>query len=220
MLFLCVCQNQQQYSAQLMTVSASRKEMPNHPSYHGILDSKEAEQRLAVAGESGCNSYLTRYSETYRSYVVSVSAWYNGSRLPPAHFQLNIDTDAGYFSIEGSQKHFHTLNELLSYYEMNPISPNVRSIGSVCPVPGDYQHASFQMSGKLKRRSHTSQTNSEMSMDEKSTIWFLWQFKYSHQRDGKTAPAVQRRDKTRTRKTQKTNEWINKAEVFNQPTSQ
>ena len=86
--------------------------MPNHLSYHGELTSKEAEERLSMAMASGGNCYLTRYSKTQESYVLSTIVVHDGIR-EPVHIKLNIDTEKGCHSLDGTEKIFRTLDELL-----------------------------------------------------------------------------------------------------------
>jgi len=104
--------------------------MPNHPSYHGELNSKEAEGRLSmVSGSLGGNCYLTRYSKNNESYVVSALVYHNGG-YTPVHIKLNIDTEKNCHSLEGTEKVFRTLNELLGYFEQNPLSSDIRGLGT------------------------------------------------------------------------------------------
>ena len=124
--------------------------MPNHPSYHGELTTKKAEERLSMAMASGGNCYLTRYSKTRESYVLSTIVFHNGIR-EPVHIKLNVDTEKGCYSLEGTKKIFCTLNEFLNYFENNPLSPDIRSIGSPCLPPDHYQHtmsATARMTGE------------------------------------------------------------------------
>ena len=106
--------------------------MPHHPSYHGKISGKEAEQRLSENSEGNC--YLTRYSENNKSYAVAAKISQNGM-VQPVHLVLEIDSEDSSYSLEGSGKPFRTINELLKYYEQNPFNEEIRSIGSICCPP-------------------------------------------------------------------------------------
>ena len=58
------------------------------------------------------------------------------------HIKLNINTEVGTYCLEGAEKYFQKIDDLLSYYENNPLSPGIRSIGSACRPHDDYQHTS------------------------------------------------------------------------------
>ena len=103
--------------------------MPHHPSYHGKISGKEAEQRLTEHSEGNC--YLTRFSENKKSYAVSAKISHNGM-VQPVHLVLEIDSEDSSYSLEGSRKPFQTINKLLKYYEQNPFNEEIRSIGSIC----------------------------------------------------------------------------------------
>ena len=92
-----------------------------------------------VSRSLGSNCYLTRYSETQESYVVSAIVYHQG--IPtPVHIKLNIDTDNNSYSLEGTEKTFRTLDELLNYFEQNPLSHDIRELGTPCLPPDKSQH--------------------------------------------------------------------------------
>ena len=103
--------------------------MPHHPSYHGKISGKEAERRLTEHSEGNC--YLTRFSEHNESYAVSAIISHYGTR-ELVHLVLDIDSEASSYSFERSGKVFRTIEELLSYYQHNPLNEEIRSIGSIC----------------------------------------------------------------------------------------
>jgi len=68
---------------------------------------------------------------------------HNGDQTP-VHIKLNIDNDNGH-SLEGTMKVYRTLDELLHYYETNPLSHGIRGLGA--PVaPLDKQSETFSKS--------------------------------------------------------------------------
>jgi len=125
--------------------------MPNHQSYHGELSSNEAERRLLdTSGPlEGSNCYLTRYSNTNDSYSVSAVVHPKGSQKL-VHLKLSIDTDQNCYDLEGSQKRFRTLDELLNYFEQNPLSSDIRALGTPCLPPDTTQHGTLPRSRSKK----------------------------------------------------------------------
>ena len=99
-----------------------------------------------MASESGNSCYLIRYSKSRGLYVLSVVTFCNGNAKID-HIKINIDTEQASFGLDGTLKIFRNLDELLKYYENNPLSSDIRSIGSVCFPPGQC-HYSKQMWSK------------------------------------------------------------------------
>ena len=111
-----------------------------------------------MAMASGGNCYLTRYSKTRESYVLSAIVFHDGIR-EPVHIKLNVDTEKRCHSLEGTEKIFRTLDELLNYFEKNPLSSDIRSIGSPCLPPEQYQHttsATTRMTGEYPESNQPS----------------------------------------------------------------
>ena len=102
--------------------------MPDHPTYHGPITSEQAKQILLKQHKSKC--YLTRYSCNEKRYVLTVL----NNTDQPSHFDLDIDTDKPAIVLEGAGKVFQTLDDLLRYYEKNPLSEDIRSLGVPCLV--------------------------------------------------------------------------------------
>ena len=90
----------------------------------------------------GSNCYLTRYSKGTESYVVSALIHHKGSPTP-VHIKLNIDKDNNIYSLEGTEKIFRTLDELLNYFENNPLSSEIRGLGTPCLPPDKSQHGTL-----------------------------------------------------------------------------
>ena len=103
--------------------------MPEHSSYHGDISGPEAERILKESPKRNC--YLTRYSRNSSTYTLSVVYIYN-NQDKVLHLKLSIDNELLQHSLEGTLKIFATLNELLQYYENNPLSPEIRNLGSPC----------------------------------------------------------------------------------------
>ena len=103
--------------------------MPEHSSYHGDISGPEAERILKESPKRNC--YLTRYSRNSSTYTLSVVYIYN-NQDKVLHLKLSIDNERLQHSLEGTEKIFTTLNELLQYYENNPLSPEIRNLGSPC----------------------------------------------------------------------------------------
>ncbi len=144
--------------------------MPNHISYHGELDSKEAERRLSMAqvqaqGQAySCNCYLTRYSKNRESYVVSALVYHNGNQTP-VHIKLNIDNENGH-SLEGTMKIYRTLDELLHYYESNPLSHDIRGLGAPVTPLDQYSGTSSAPSIHSKKAEEMKSFNMLQTMQK------------------------------------------------------
>lgn len=114
------------------------EEIHKHTSYHGVMTKIDAEAKLRQ--HNGCNQcYLTRYS--YRKKVFRLSVMWRKDRSDTEpmfkHFKLNIVKQDGEkrYEIEGTQKNFTDIVELLKYYQEYPISLEVYSIGDPIESP-------------------------------------------------------------------------------------
>ena len=74
--------------------------------------------------------------------MVSALIYHQGTQTP-VHIKLNIDTDKNNYSLEGTEKIFCTLNELLNYFEQNPLSSKIRGLGTPCLPPDKSQHGTL-----------------------------------------------------------------------------
>jgi len=118
----------------------SKNEMPDHRSYFGNISGSEAETILRKSKKRNC--YLTRFSDGNDSYTVSVIFLANNEDKI-IHLKLSIDNDNSSFSLEGTQKKFHALDDLLKFYERNTLSSEIRNLGSPC-VPPNSQRKEFR----------------------------------------------------------------------------
>ena len=119
------------------------------------------------SGSLGSNCYLTRYSKGTESYVVSALIHHKGSPTS-VHIKLNIDKD-NIYSLDGSEKIFRTLDELLDYFENNPLSSEIRGLGTPCLPPDKSHHGTMQQSRESTTLMNTGSGNLD-SMDEISHI--------------------------------------------------
>lgn len=95
--------------------------MMKAPSFHGAIQTREAERRLK---EYGSDCYLTRYSNDYKLSVMRRGRW----RRQYKHFIINI-TRVDY-SIEGKAKKFDSISSLLEFYQRHSIRSDIPSIGN------------------------------------------------------------------------------------------
>jgi len=113
-----------------MTVLPPTKyQFPNHPSYHGPITGEEAKRQLQL--QNG-QCFLFRYSEAKKKYLISVKEC---DENEVTHIRVEIDKDMPSYQLEGTQKPFKSLGELIKYYQKNPLSPTLRGIGEPCPNP-------------------------------------------------------------------------------------
>ena len=104
--------------------------MDDDTSYHGSITSEEAKQKLKMCG--GLH-YLTRFSESNQRYMLSV--YQNEPKELIKHFRLLIHRDSDgrkCVQIEGKEKSFRRMEQLLQYYEDNRIDPAFECIGYLC----------------------------------------------------------------------------------------
>ena len=127
----------QQPTAHLTIGLHESKMMGEHSSYHQSIPGVEAERRLKSFGR---HSYLTRYSKARENYMLTVF-----ERRPPEHevqhFKIIIQDD-GKHRIEGKEKTFADIEELLEHYENNRIDPSFRTIGQ------NYTEEEYKRRGK------------------------------------------------------------------------
>ena len=71
--------------------------------------------------------YLTRFSESNKSYVLSV--YQDEPTEIIKHFKILIDRDRDYAQIQGKSQWFENVHKLLSHYEHVRFDPAFRSIG-------------------------------------------------------------------------------------------
>ena len=105
-------------------LSPTRRQLPNHAAYHENISATTAEEKLK-AKSGPC--FLFRYSNTYQCYQISVK--YENE---VEHIEVEIDKDVPSYQLQGSEKIFTSLDELVKYYQKNPLSPSIRKIGQPC----------------------------------------------------------------------------------------
>lgn len=80
--------------------------------------------------------YLTRYDETMEAYMLSVM-YINGMNGRFVEFQIDVKHTNG-MKIKGRKKVFQSIDDLLKFYEVNPISRKIQSIGRRLEPPKPY----------------------------------------------------------------------------------
>ena len=98
--------------------------MPKHPAYHEEITGEIAEEKLRK--ESG-PCFLFRYSVTAKCYQMAVK---HDNKVE--HIKLEIDKDAQSFKLQGSEKIFTSLEELVKYYQKNALISYITTIGQPC----------------------------------------------------------------------------------------
>ena len=98
------------------------KDFMNEPSFHEQMTKKEAEKKLKEQG-SRRKCYLTRYSETNKTYRLSVM--YGRGKNKFEHYGISKTK----YALVDSDKVLNTLSEMLEYYRRNRISNTLRNIG-------------------------------------------------------------------------------------------
>ena len=104
-----------------------------HRSYHNEISGEEAKKRLRVFGD---HHYLTRYSENWKFYVLSV--YMSDEDLETEkfkHYKLKVSGE-GIRILD--HKLFESLEIMLKYYEHNRLDPAFPRIG-VCLTENDYK---------------------------------------------------------------------------------
>lgn len=111
-----------------------RNFMDDHNSYHGAMSGEEAVKRLRKANN---DSYLCRYSSGNRKYVLTIL---KQELHKVGQFRLAIDRSSQRkYKVEGMEKHFESIDDLLCFYEANRIHPEFDNIGRRLTVL-DYTH--------------------------------------------------------------------------------
>lgn len=95
-----------------------------HDAYHHNIKGDEAKRRLE---ECDNDCYLTRYSDNYKTYMLTVSKRQYPTNVI-AHFTINVER-GGKCNIEGKEECFDTIEDLLSHYEIYGIDPAIDKIG-------------------------------------------------------------------------------------------
>ena len=99
----------------------------NSPSFHGAMTKKEAELTLENHGGNRC--YLTRYCTIKKSYYLSVMTKQE-EQYKHDHFVLKVEHYSPHnINIEGTEKQFNKISDLLEFYESNPVNFEVSNIG-------------------------------------------------------------------------------------------
>ena len=123
-------------SMQFPSPSLKRKlHIADHQSYQGPMTGKVAEQKLRDAGK---NCYLTRYSSVQKKYVLSVvKRRINNNPAVFQHFGILITQryEQNQYEIDGAEKRFDDISELLNFYQNHNVTRDIDSIG-VCYVEG------------------------------------------------------------------------------------
>lgn len=102
--------------------------MKNEPTFHGTLTRHFA---LRVLSWRGGNCYLTRYSTLHKTCVISALRTVKDRKLLE-NFKLNITPcpDSGFvYKIEGTEKEFKDIMNLLDFYKRNPVTSEFSSLG-------------------------------------------------------------------------------------------
>ena len=111
-----------QHTAVLAVAVDEKNIMAEHESYHEEITGAEAERRLKLIGT---NSYLTRYSNKKKSYVLTVFK----QQIPEdviKHYKIVIQNG---YKIDGKQFMCGDIRTLLEHYEKNRLDPAIKAIG-------------------------------------------------------------------------------------------
>ena len=91
-----------------------------------MISSEEAMILLVLAPEKG---YITRYSDKKDKFVLSVTYPSSEGNQEICHFLLAIDNEVPSYAMKGSGKSFQSVEEMLVYYENNPVNQRWSNIG-------------------------------------------------------------------------------------------
>lgn len=136
------------------------------------MNAKTAESTLR---ENGGTCYLLRYSENRQMYILSVMTKAQGGTMAPHHFEIKItkkDTQNSY-EIGGSEKKFISISKLLEFYESEPLSQVVESIGHRCvnsAVAGRRRYAEEKMKEDIPRKKRSGAGDHQPLQSVSSTI--------------------------------------------------
>lgn len=104
------------------------QEITDHPSYHGVINMKGAELKLR---QNGGNSFLTRYSKSNQMYVLTVLNYKEGeSFCRDFKIKFKRENDHSTYEIIGTQLEFNDISRLLDFYQYNPLSSIISSVGN------------------------------------------------------------------------------------------
>ena len=148
--------------------------MKDHCSYHGELSGEEAAKRLLRNKHESC--YLTRYSKNKKCYMLSVrSAQITQGTI--AHLKMKIDNKKEVYELESTRKTFPSMDELLTYYETNPLNEKIRRIGQPCMIPEEQEkkdREEMEAKIKLEKMEEEQKEQKERHEREKQEI-YKWQ---------------------------------------------
>ena len=121
------------------TISKPQSSVSHHWCYVGVMTSKQAEKILANK-EGDC--YFIRFSNTHQKYMLSVSKKSVDDTVIYTHYPINITTKYDFceYEIEGTEKKFDDIMELLHHYEENPLTGEIDNLGMAaldCRPQGD-----------------------------------------------------------------------------------
>ncbi len=112
-------------------------------SYHNEISGEEAIKRLSVFGDL---CYLTRHSEAWQCYVLSVYWKDEDIRNQKfRHYKMKLSDK----KIEIEKGHnFETLEKMLEFYKKNRIDPAFPKLGK-CITQDDYKKKAREINEKL-----------------------------------------------------------------------
>ncbi len=128
--------------------------MNNNCSYHGKMTGAAAVQVLKGMNEVPC--YLTRFSVNNNKFVLSVLTEDMEGELETQDFKLSINNDINRYELLGTEKSFNNIDDLLSFYECNPLNETIQSIGVQCVASEDTRRT--QEVGNKKRTTQSRRT--------------------------------------------------------------
>lgn len=110
------------------------REIDEHSSYRGNLSMTEAHAIIKLRFDKNNNCYLIRYDKMYWLSVKNKP----GNRSKYTHSTLTIigkGNESKKYAVGGREELFDNISALLKYYQENPISDKINSIG--VEVAGD-----------------------------------------------------------------------------------
>lgn len=113
--------------------SASQIINPEEECYHGNITGEEATKRLKVMA---FDSYLVRYSQSYRKYILTVlkkGLGQDGDGDLIMGFEIVVEDN--HCKVDGHDNMFNSLKELLAYYSKKSLHPSIHGIGGCCRSP-------------------------------------------------------------------------------------
>ena len=79
--------------------------------------------------------YLTRYNVATKAYMLSVMTRHVMTRHVMTRHVTEFEIDVKQVRIKGREEVFHSIDGLLKFYELNPISQEILSIGKQLQRP-------------------------------------------------------------------------------------